>query len=312
MSGNAKLNEKIQADTVPLKKKVLEWLWTGFMKTYVKVSYSVPLPFARFSGKLLARLVYHILPRRRRIAMENLDRAYGDTLTRKEKTAIVKSSFENFGIVAAEFSRLQDMNTARGQNYVRRVGAECIDHSQGGLIVAAHLSNWEWMAASLSHFGIEVAIVVNNYRDPERGDLIDDIRRSSGIETIPKKGAALKILRALRKGKLVGLLIDQSPRKDACEIEVFGHPCWATEAPAHLALRTGCPVYIAQMKREKDSTYTASITGPVEFEKTDDLAADVIAYTQQLQTAIESLIRENPEQWMWTHDRWKLRPELRK
>ena len=295
-----------------VKKRSIDRLWTVFLRLYTSAMYLLPISLARFCGRLTGRLAYHMLPRRRRIGMRNLERSYGDSLSQRETTAILKGSFGNFGITVAEFSRIPDLLNERGRRYVREEGISCIDRSRGGLIVGAHLANWEWMGPSLARLGFDVAGVVKNYRDPNRGELIDAVRRSGRVETIPKRGAATKILRALRKGKLVGLLIDQSTRKSACPVEFFGHPCWATAAPAHLALRTGAPVYIAWMKREKDNSYTLTISGPVEFEKTGDLEADVAAYTQLLQSAIESLIRDNPEQWLWTHNRWKLGDELHK
>lgn len=290
-----------------MRKRALDWLWTTFLRVYARAMYILPISLARLGGRLLARLAYYVLPRRRRIGMGNLDRAYGDSLSRKEKVAILKGSFANFGITVSELSRIPDLLTERGRHLVRVEGAECIDRSQGGLLVGAHLGNWEWMGPSLVRLGLSIAGVVKEYRDPTRESLIDGVRRSGGAETIPKQRATRKILRALRNGTLVGLLIDQSAREGARQVEVFGHPCWATGAPAHLALRTGVPVYVVSMKREEDGNYTLSVSGPVEYEKTGDLEADVDAYTQLLQSAIESLIRENPEQWTWTHDRWKPR-----
>lgn len=293
-----------------LRRKTLDWLWTAFLRVYTKATYVVPISLARLSGRLLGRAAYCLLPRRRRIGMSNLDLAYGDSLSRREKTRILKGSFENFGITAAEFSHIPDLQTKRGRRHVREADAECIDRSRGGIVVAGHLANWEWMAPCLVRLGFEVSEVVNQYRDPVRGDQIDSVRRSGGVRTIAKHRAIPKILRALRNGEMVGLLIDQSAREGARRVEVFGHPCWATAAPAHLALRTGFPIYLARMKRGKDDNYTLTISGPLEYEKTGDLDVDVSAYTQLLQSAIESLIRDSPEQWTWTHNRWKSRDEL--
>lgn len=304
-------HEESQARTVSVRKRALDWLWTTFLRVYAGTMYVLPISLARLGGRLLARLAYCALPRRRRIGMGNLDRAYGDSLSRREKVAILKGSFANFGITVAELSRIPDLLTERGRHYVRVEGTECIDRSQGGLFVGAHLGNWEWVGPSMVRLGLDVAEVVKEYRDPARGDLIDAVRRSGGMETIPKRRATRKILRAVRKGKFVGLLIDQSAREGARQVDVFGHPCWATGAPAQLALRTGVPVYTGGMRREKDGNYTLTISGPVEFEKTGDMEADVDAYTQLLQSAIELLIRENPEQWTWTHDRWKPRGGFR-
>jgi len=293
-----------------LGRRVANRLWTAFILFYTKVTYWMPISLARFSGRVLARLAYWVLPRRRRIGMSNLDLAYGDSLTRAEKTRILRASFENFGIVAAEFSRIPDVNTERGRHYVRTENIECIDRSQAALIVGAHMANWEWMGPCMARAGFNLSMVVNRYDDAARGGLIDAIRRSGGVETISKHRAAPKILRALRKGRVVGLIVDQSAREGARQVEVFGHACWASAVPAHLALRTGVPIYFGTMRREKDGTYTATFSGPAKYEQSGDLATDVTAFTQVLQSGIESLIRETPEQWMWTHDRWKRRPEL--
>ena len=86
----------------------------------------VPISFARLGGRLTGRLAYRVLPRRRRIGMSNLNRAYGDSLTQSEKAAILKGSFENFGITMAEFSAA--LETVLSPNSLARL-KQCVVRS---------------------------------------------------------------------------------------------------------------------------------------------------------------------------------------
>ena len=110
-----------------MKRRSFDWLWTGLLHLYTSTMDIVPLSVARLGGRLTGRLAYCILPGRRRVGMSNLDRVYGDTLTQREKVAILKASFESLAITMAEFSRIPELCGRKSRRYVHVDGLERID-----------------------------------------------------------------------------------------------------------------------------------------------------------------------------------------
>lgn len=289
---------------------MIEQLWTSILCAFARMTRLLPLPVARFIGRWLGRGAFVVLRHRRAVALRNLDEAYGESLTPDEKRRIARGAMENFGVVAFEFSRIRELHTATGRNYVEIQGLNNVDTARGGLLLSGHVGNWEWMAPAAAAAGFPLAEVVNTYRDPRRDGAIDRIRRSGHIETIPKNAAAGRAIALLKEHYFVGILIDQSARHNAVPATMFGRPCWATAGPAVIALRTGAPVYLAKMHRKPDGNYVLDVDGPIEFEPTGNFRADVCALTQKYQDALEAHIRTYPEQWHWMHKRWKPRAEL--
>jgi KDO2-lipid IV(A) lauroyltransferase len=141
---------------------------------------------------------------------------------------------------------------------------------------------------------------------------IDGIRRSNGVKTIEKAQAGAQILRLLREGWSVGLLIDQNPHESAVPVRFFGMPTWGTAAPAMLAARARVAVHPLSMVRQPDATYTLHICPPLDLVTEGGLRANLLENSQRCQDAIEALVREHPEQWLWMHRRWKPRPRFEK
>lgn len=270
----------------------------------------LPLPLARGLTASIGRLAFHLIPRIRRVGLENLDRAFGDTLSRAEKLRILRASVRNMAVVAAEFSRIPSLPRGGFERYVHFDGLEHVDFDRAFLAIGAHLGNWEWMAPAIASRGYRVAAVVRPLDDPWLNRYVDSRRRGGGVETIEKDAAARNLVKWMREGGLAGVLVDQSPRENAVPATFFGHACWATAGPVLIAMRVKAPVHPASMSRNPDGTYTLSFHPEVEFVKTGDLRRDLVENTRRCQDAIEALVRQHPEQWLWFHRRWKPRPRL--
>lgn len=286
-----------------------QWVMAAACIAFVRLTAVLPLRVARALGRYLGRLAYYLIPRVRSVGMANLDLAYGDTLTRREKRRILKGAAENIGVVAAEFSAIPKLHGEfLRQNVVFR-GWELIDFSQGGLVIGAHLGNWEWMATAFQELGHHrIAIVVR----PLNNRWIEAlVARTRGLTTtIAKERAGPEIVRLLREGWLVGLLVDQSPRDNAVPVRFFGAPCWGTIAPVMAAVRARVPIYGTSVTREAGGRYCVEFLSRIEMTRSGDLHQDLIDNTQRCQDFIEGLVREHPEQWLWLHRRWKPRPKL--
>ena len=270
----------------------------------------LPLPACRGLGRLAGRMAYWLVPRVRRVALANLDLAYGEELSRREKVRIAREAAENVGIVAAEFSHIPRITPAFVEKHVELQGLEHFNVERGGLIIGAHLSNWEWMASVLRTRFPSVAEVVRPMNDPRLNNFVDGTRRAVGVETVPKEGAGPEVIRLLRAGGILGLLIDQSPRENAVPIQFFGHTCWGTIAPVMAAARTRTPIHVVSMTRDRRGRYTLEFHPPLEMTRSGDLQADLLVNTQRCQDAIEDIVRRHPGQWLWLHRRWKPRPRL--
>jgi len=270
----------------------------------------LPLSWSRKIALVLGRIAFRVIPRMRRVGMANLDLAYGDTLSTAEKKRILRGALDNLALTAAEFSRLPRMAKRRFKGYVEVTGFEHIDTSRGFLGISGHLGNWEWMCPAVASCGFQVAEVVRPFAQPWLNTVIDRTRREGGITTIPKDNAGREVLNLLRKGWLMGLLIDQSPRQNGVPVTFFGQSCWATVAPVMIALRAKVPIHPVSMFRDERGHYTCRFHPAVEMVRTGDPLRDLMVNSQRCQNALERIIREHPEQWLWFHRRWKKRERL--
>jgi len=270
----------------------------------------LPLGLCRALGKAIGRLAYLLVPRLKRVGLDNLRLAYGDSLSPAEERRILVGAAENLGLVAVEFSRLPWLRTAKLDSLARLEGLEEVDLSRSLLGITGHVANWEWGAAIMARFDYQVAAVVRPLDNPWLNALVDRTRRAGGIHTLPKDEAGRELFKLLREGWLLGLLADQSPRENGVPATFFGAPCWATIAPMMIALRAKVPVHPVSMVREPSGSYVLRFHPAIPLERTGDLRRDLLVNTQRFQDAIEAMVRAHPEQWLWFHRRWKTRPRL--
>ncbi|MCC6796800.1 MAG: lysophospholipid acyltransferase family protein [Candidatus Hydrogenedentes bacterium] len=270
----------------------------------------LPLPVCRAVGRGIGIFMYACVPRVRSVALDNVRKAYGDSLSESEARDIARGAAINVGIVAAEFAHLPRLTPENIARWITVEGAENFNRELPGFIIGAHLGNWEWMATVIKNLGFNVAEVVRPLDAPALNAYVDRIRQSRGVRTIDKTGGGQEMLRLLKEGWIAGVLADQSPRESAVPVTFFGRPCWATIGPAMVALRQKMPMVVVTMTRKPDGNYVLRISPPISLERSGDFRADLVTITQRCQDILEQEIRAHPEQWLWLHRRWKSRPRL--
>jgi KDO2-lipid IV(A) lauroyltransferase len=134
---------------------------------------------------------------------------------------------------------------------------------------------------------------------------VHNLRTRFGTSIIYKKGALPDMRKALRRGEIVGLLVDQSKRKEGVDVNFFGHRVPATPAAAFLSIRCKSPILPIFCIREASGQLTIYVEQPIKIRWSGDLRSDVQANTQLITDAVEGMIRKYPEQWFWVHKRWK-------
>ncbi len=261
-------------------------------------------------GKLLGMLAYFLDSRHRRIVRRNLQFTHPEW----SQDHIKKFSgliFQNMGITALEicqlscFSREQILNGVqiRGEEFI----ANALEKHEGIIFISGHLGNWEMVPLFFScYFKLPIASVARQLESKTLNLLINRLRTRFGNIILDKKGALPKMIRLLKHGGLLGILIDQgTTRIEGVEINFFDRTVTATPAPALLARRYNCRVVPMYCVREADHRLTLIIEPPLTLQKTKDTSADLQANTQIMNHAVEKAVKRYPDQWLWFHKRWK-------
>jgi KDO2-lipid IV(A) lauroyltransferase len=154
-----------------------------------------------------------------------------------------------------------------------------------------------------------LAMVTRPLDNPHLEKILFGYRTLSGNQVIHKQGAAKEMLRAIRRGDGVAIVIDQNVRgEDGLFVDFFGTPASTTPALATLALKTESPVVPVFGIPMPDGRYRIRYLPEVQPERTGDTRADILALTQRCTRIIEDQIRAEPEHWVWMHRRWRTRP----
>jgi KDO2-lipid IV(A) lauroyltransferase len=267
-------------------------------------------------GRGLGRWGFLLSRKERRVALANIDLAYGDTLTPREKRRIARQSFEHFGQVGLEIfwssratpavlARIAEVDPAE----VQRVRDHLDKRKKGGVALASHAGSWEIMnlvAAASCNF----STLARRLRNEPLNQLVNENRRSLGSQVILHDDAARGILRALRENRFVGIPLDQNTRPDrgGVYVDFFGKPVAASRALALFAIRTGNPVFWSRCIPLRGGRWKLIWGDPIPLPTTGTRDEQERALTQTLVKLVEEWVRAHPGQWLWMYRRWKYRP----
>lgn len=266
------------------------------------------------SGKLLGLLFYSLAIPHRRLVRRNLQFCYPEW-SAKEIRELSRRIFMNFGITLVEMLQCTFMSHEEVLNALRVEGEEnfnkAFKSNRGIVIVSAHMGNWEVGLHITNYYGKPMLGVAAKTRYGWADILLSRSRNRLGNTIIDKKGALPKITEGLRRGEVIGMLIDQSRRKQGVEVTFFGHKATASPAAALLALRCKSLVLPAFSVREPDGELTIQVKTPFELTRTGDLRRDIQTNTQRMIAIVEEMVRKYPDQWFWLLKPWKVAyPEL--
>ena len=295
------------------KKRGRLRLWTEYLALRLVAGVVSLLPewAAWCFGKAIGRTLYVLDRRHRAIASANLAAAFPEK-TPDEIKDLVRKVFEHLGLVAVESLRIRKMLAKGIEQFIEKPDMSEVNKiiSQGkGLIVAtAHIGNWEVAGHATSVMITPLSSVARPLDNPLVEEYVDRMRRLSGQAIIGKRGAVRDMVRVLRSGGSVVVLMDQDARKRGVFVDFFGRPASTWPSAAALSLKLGCPIAIGFVRRIGCFRYELIVDEIFLPEPTGDREADVQELTQRITSRIEKRIRECPEQWFWVHRRWKTQP----
>ena len=171
------------------------------------------------------------------------------------------------------------------------------------VFISGHFNNFELMAMQIEKAGVDCAAIYRPLNNPYLNAIMETIRIRDICKNQIKKGRAgtREIIRHLSKGTSIALMIDQRVREGE-KINFFGNPATTTTIPAQLIKKYGCSVVPIYIERKKSHHFKMYVSKPIKINRSRSISE----ITKYLNDILEKMILKNIDQWIWTHDRWKV------
>lgn len=285
-----------------------------FVMVFGWVCRLLPKKWAMSLGTGIGKLLYHTLKKRKQIALNNLQIAFGNDMEIEEQQVICKASFINLSKTIIEFMRFTKFNPDNIWHEVSVEGKEHLDAAlekgKGVIVVLTHFGNWEMLSLV---WGVLIPNRATAIAFPLKNEKLNAYicrnREFLSLKLIPRKNAIRATLRALKNNEAVGFFADQNAGDQGMFIEFFGKPASTSRAPVTIALKTDTPVLFTLDIRQPNDKHHIYISPPLYLDPSDDTETDVIEYTTLIVKELEKYINKYPEQWLWLHNRWKTQPK---
>lgn len=274
----------------------------------------LPIKSAYALASGLAGLAYRVDKRHRRVALENLENAFGAELDPQARERIVLSVYRHFFKVLMEIAHISGrLGPTNWRDRVRLANHEPILNRllDGGplIFVTGHFGNWEMAGYLFGVFGFPTHSVARDLDNPELDRFLKSFRGQTGQKLINKKGGYDDMLAVLKSGGALSFLADQDAGQNGMFVNFFGRPASTHKAIALLAIEHNAPVAVGYARRLGDDFYyevgCEEVIAPGELTGGPE---DALLLTQRYTAAIERIIRRDPDQYLWLHRRWKHAP----
>lgn len=273
---------------------------------------SVPRKTGIAIAKALATVLYCVMGKQRKNTIAHLRLAYGDEKTERDIRRISRGVFRHFLTAAVDVARIPIFIKEGMDRHIRADNLHYFETAyksgKGMILLTAHFGNWELLGAWLTWKGYPLRVVGSPIANPRLDALITETRNQAGYFNIARGTETREIIRSLKQGCPLGILMDQDTRVRGVFVDFFGQKANTPVGPVLLARRFGIPIIPAFMHLEKDLTYHVECFPPLRLSDTGDPHQDLLADVRQCSDVYERVIREHPEQWAWFHRRWRRRP----
>ena len=245
-----------------------------------------------------------------KVALNNLEVAFGNQLSSRECRKIARESFQHFARTMVDLlwsPRLTQKNFA---HYIELQNFEETARGTGperSLIIACyHYSNFEWLSLACGFLDLNGRIISQEFKNSLLDPIFKKLREQSGHEFVPRKQGLVRLYKTLRRKGRTALLVDLTvpPDKGAVVIDCFGLKASVTSAHTWLHQRTGAPIIPAHCEPLPDGRYRL-IFHPA-IKTTPGMTHQQIA--QACWDSFEPYVRTNPAPWLWMYKHWRYQP----
>ena len=223
-----------------------------------------------------------------------------------EREQIIKKMWGNYGRILSEYPYLKKFKKNNLNNYIKIEGLEHLkeikENKKKVVFISGHFNNFELMAMQIENSGINVAAIYRPLNNFFLNKTMEKIRIKDICKKQIKKGKAgtRELIKLFTEGYSVALMIDQRV-SEGILVKFFNKTALTTTIPAQLVKKYNCEVVPIYIERFNKNYFKMNIEKPLIFKK--DSSLDDI--TLKLNEKLELMILKNPDQWIWSHDRWK-------
>ncbi|MDI6775017.1 MAG: hypothetical protein QME60_06445 [Verrucomicrobiota bacterium] len=268
----------------------------------------LPRPGILVLARRLGDAAYRLARKNRKLALANLDAAFGAERGAEDKARIARESFRIFSLDALDFFWFALFPARRLRRWVTfDDSANAIFGPAPMVGVTGHIGNWEVMGQAVALRGQRLLSVAAPLGNPLVNRMINWVRRRTGQEIADREGAMRRLLRHIRGGGMVALVIDQNvlPEEGGEFVEFFGLPVPISKAAAALMARGKAGILFCYCLADESGGYRVRCLPAL---AASEEARQPGAVTQHLADMIETAVRERPGQWLWMYRRWKFVP----
>ena len=283
-------------------KYILQFICILFLFGIFKV---IGLKYSRILSGNIMTFVGPIF-RSKSIIFSNLSRAFPN-LDKIGKKKILKKMWFNYGNIFAEYMFIKKFRNdpiisrnilIENQYILEKIKTE----SKPVIFISGHFNNFELMAMQIEKAGLDLAAIYRPLNNKYLNPLMESIRKKYICRKQIKKGISgtKELLLNFKKGTSIALMIDQRVSQ-GIKCNLFGEKALTTTIPAQFVKKFGSKIIPVYIERKNNEIFKITFYHPLELSK--NTSEELI--TLKLNKCLEEMIKKNPDQWIWSHNRWK-------
>jgi len=267
----------------------------------------IGLQGASFMGSCLAKIFGPLL-RSKKIIEKNLKICFKN-VDQKEIEKISLGMWDNIGRTFSEYVFLKKFQKNH-KNLIKLNGMEYLDEIKNSnkpvVFVSGHVSNFELLGTKLSQYGIRFCAIYRPLNNVFLNPIMEYLRLKYVCPIMIKKGRSniRELLNKIKSGYSVIIIADQRT-SEGKKVEFFNCPALTTTIPAQISLKYNCKIVPLRMERLSYNNFEMTVYKPFEYKKSDNYEKDTCSLTLEINKQLEKIILKRPEQWLWSHNRWK-------
>lgn len=294
------------------KDSLIDFLGYVIVRVLSLILWCIPLRIALWVGKRFGDSAYILNSKRRSIAYANLKSAFPEKDISEIKK-IAKSHYRNLGMNIVELFKLPIM----GKRYLERhivvdndAGVkDALKKGHGVIFLTAHFGNWEIGSLAMSVKGYPMSVFAREQKYKRLNNLLNKYREMTGCKVVTKGFSVRDIIKTLNNNGIVAMLADQDAGPNGVFVNFLGRPASTAYGPVNFSLKTKAALFPVFIRRVAYDRHLLEIKEQIELVETGDKEKDLRTNLEKITDVFEAYIRNFPDQWLWSHKRWKTTPQ---